>query len=86
MFLDKEEDVASKNPDCTFDDQTLIESQLCSNAVTHKKVLGIEWDTNNDKFVFRFSKFISDAQSLHPTKRNILRIAASLYLLVLFHL
>ena len=44
-----------------------------------KKVLGVEWDTTADEFVFEFNDFVIKARELKPTKRNILRVAASFY-------
>ena len=44
-----------------------------------KQIMSVEWDTENDQFIFRFEEFVKMALDLIPTKRNILRIAASLY-------
>lgn len=44
-----------------------------------KKVLGVEWDLDSDDFVFRFGEVINLARSLHPTKRNVLKIAATFF-------
>ena len=41
--------------------------------------MGVEWDTQNDEFVFHFSSLIDLARSLETTKRNVLKISASFY-------
>ena len=44
-----------------------------------RKVLGIEWDIRSDEFVFTFVEILALARSLRPTKRNILKIAATFF-------
>ena len=44
-----------------------------------KRVFGVEWDTQNDKFVFHFSSLIDLARSLETTKRSVLKISSSFY-------
>ena len=44
-----------------------------------KRVLGIEWDTKNDEFIFQFHEFIKMSRELETTKRNIFKISASIY-------
>ena len=44
-----------------------------------KRVLGIEWNVKSDKFIFSFANVLKLAHSLTPTKRNILKIAASFF-------
>ena len=44
-----------------------------------KKVLGVEWNLDSDEFVFRFGEVIALARSLLPTKRNVLKVAATFF-------
>ena len=44
-----------------------------------KGVLGLHWDTSSDEFIIMFTKVLTETVKLKPTKRNILRIAASFY-------
>ena len=46
---------------------------------SNTKVLGINWDTNSDRFFFELSKVIEFAASLPPTKRSLLKIAAKIF-------
>ena len=41
---------------------------------TTKNILGVNWDLDNDKFVFKFDEIVSFASTLTVTKRNILKI------------
>ena len=43
------------------------------------KILGLNWDTKQDKFYFDFKQLITYVQSLPPTKRSILRATAKLF-------
>lgn len=43
----------------------------------HEKVLGLPWDTENDDFVFEFSKLADAAKKVTLTKRNLLSLLAS---------
>ena len=51
-----------ENNDCTF-----LESQTKFAVNDIKRVLGVEWDTQNDEFVFHFSSLIDSARSLETT-------------------
>ena len=54
-----------------------IFSQIKFVANDLKRVLGVEWDTQNDEFVFHFSSLIDLVGSLETTKRNVLKISVS---------
>jgi hypothetical protein len=55
--------------------QTLgVGSKLSSS---HEKVLGLPWDTENDRFIFEFSKLTDAAKKVALTKRNLLSLLAS---------
>ena len=58
---------------------TFIESQLKFDENKCKLVLGVDWGTKADQFVFRFSDLISLEKSLRTTKRNGLKLSASFH-------
>ena len=43
------------------------------------KVLGVKWDEIKDEFVIDLSAIVEEASNLLPTKRNVLKIIASIY-------
>ena len=43
------------------------------------KVLGLNWDTTSDKFIFNFDNIFSTAVNLPVTKRNILKISSTFF-------
>ena len=43
------------------------------------KVLGVLWNKNTDTLIFRFDQLIELARKLPPTKRNVLRLTASIF-------
>ena len=43
------------------------------------KVLGVLWNKTTDTFIFRFDQLIELARKLPPTKRNVLRLTASVF-------
>ena len=49
------------------------------NKIKNGKVLGIEWDDDNDKLIFRLNEILKDALNIQPTKRNILSIISTIY-------
>ena len=49
------------------------------NSYTYRKVLGVNWDTTTDIFVFEFSNIIIIASKLNVTKRNILTVSAMFF-------
>ena len=61
------------------DESTYAQSQLGFNSHTIRKVLGINWDTNNNFLVYEFADIIAVASKLEITKRNILRVSALFY-------
>jgi hypothetical protein len=61
------------------DDSTYFEV-MSPNIDTHRKtVLGMEWDTSKDEFVFRFDDLIKKCDSITQTKRNLLGVSASIF-------
>ena len=61
------------------DESTYAQSQFGFNSHTFRKVLRINWDTNNDLLVYEFADIIAVASKLEITKRNILRVSAMFY-------
>ena len=43
------------------------------------KVLGINWDSNSDNFLFDLRNIVDFAQSLPPTKRSVFKLAAKIF-------
>ena len=43
------------------------------------KVLGLNWSTKNDEFIYDMKGIVDLAEELKPTKRNILKISAMFY-------
>ena len=46
---------------------------------TNQKVLGIDWDENKDILKLGVGEIFKNAEKISPTKRNILKIIASIY-------
>ena len=49
------------------------------NSSRDQKVLGINWNVERDEMYFDFKKLVKFTRSLNPTKRNLLKMIASLY-------
>ena len=63
-------------------DDTTYSKTTCNSSVEetkHSMVLGLEWDTIADEFVFRFDDFLSRCSAMEQTKRNLLGVSASIY-------
>ena len=45
----------------------------------YHKVLGLNWDYENDEFIFEFSKIVLEANKLVPTKRSVLKITGMFF-------
>ena len=58
-------------------DNTLLQDN--SAEINFTKVLGLNWDTFNDKFVFEFQAIFYDAVQLAVTKRNVLKISSTIF-------
>ena len=70
------------NQGVSEDTQTFMQSTvgLPSNDSEHiTKVLGINWHSEKDEFFFDMHNLIVFAQSLQPTKRSLLKIAAKMF-------
>ena len=55
--------------------ETYAENLYGSSSV-YRKVLGLNWDTDADDFMFDLEDICHTAEKLDVTKRNILHIAA----------
>ena len=60
------------------DSETYVENLHGSSSV-YRKVLGLNWDTGVDDFIFGFENILRTAEKLDITKRNILRVAAMFF-------
>ena len=76
-FFDSHENSETKILNET--DITFSEVQYGPINNNYKKVLGLEWDIQNDGIVFQFEPFICLAKTLTPTERNVLKVCASFY-------
>jgi hypothetical protein len=60
------------------DDMTYFEIMSPDVKTNNKIVLGLEWDTNRDEFVFRFKDLLSKCAVIERTKRNLSSVSASI--------
>ena len=64
----------------TEDDQSYSQYAIGNpNEGGSSKVLGVNWNSNQDTFYLEFSQIITFATSLAPTKRSVLRISAKIF-------
>ena len=63
------------------DDTTYSKTTCKSSAekTKHSMLLGLEWDTTADEFVFRLDDLLSRCSAMEQTKRNLLSVSASIY-------
>ena len=60
------------------DDETYVTDSL-GISDTYRKVMGVNWNTTDDKFGFEFSDIINIASKLNVTERNILKVNAMFF-------
>ena len=63
-------------------DKTIYSKSTCNPTVektNNSMVLGLEWDTNTDEFVFRFEDLLDRCSAMEQTKRILLSVSASIY-------
>ena len=65
--------------DSTFAKLSVGGSAEGVNSSQDQKVLDINWNVERDEMYFDFEKLVKFARSLNPTKRNLLKMIASLY-------
>ncbi len=64
------------------EDQTYAKTSLGTNEKDKpsvQRVLGVEWNTNSDEFLFDISELASIMEGLEPSKRSIVSISARFY-------
>ena len=76
--------IKAENPENTMTEEDMSYAKAAiAEGVDSKmngiKVLGINWDSSKDMFVFDLAKLAEIANELTPTKRNVLSIVAKLY-------
>ena len=76
-FFDEQSDVHPQP--AAGDDITFSQTQLGTSDSHQNRVLGVSWDTKSDEFVFDFQGIVSLARTTVMTKRNVLRLSASIY-------
>ena len=79
QFFDQNENAKADIDSNQGDDVTFLNSQLKFDKNKSKSVLGVEWNTKTDEFVFRFSNLVDQAKSLETTKINAFKVSASIY-------
>ena len=71
-------DVNSKCNPVTANDLSFVQMEIRNifkqNQPEYRKVLGVTWNKNNDKFVFDFSNIIEIVNEIDSAKRNILKL------------
>ena len=60
-----------------IDSQEKMESSI--GHIEGEKTLGIIWDEKRDVLIIPISDFMKDAESIEPTKRNVVKILARVY-------
>ena len=70
------EGIPSSNPQ--NDHETYVQNSFGSTS-KYRKVLGINWNTRTDYFVFEFANIAEAANRFQVTKRNILKICARFF-------
>ena len=62
------------------DEETYAKSKLeCQSGSKGEKVLGVKWNCESDTFHLDLAQIAEKAESLEPTKRNVLSLLASLF-------
>ena len=59
--------------------KNIVSIQLKLSIDKTRKVLGLNWSTKNDEFIYDMKGTVDLAEQLKPTKRNILKISALFY-------
>ena len=76
-------EVNSKCNPVTANDLSFVQMEIRNifkqNQPEYRKVLGVTWNKNNDKFIFDFSNIIDIANEIDSTKRNILKLIGMLF-------
>ena len=74
-YFDQMENLLSKSHSFTEnDDRTFLESKIKFISNDLKRVLWVEGDNQNNRFVFHYSSLIDLERSLERSKRNVLKL------------
>ena len=76
--VDEKSNELVKEDDQKFTKETLGPNTN-SDEKTKTKILGLNWDIQNDEFYYDFDQIIEFANSLPLTKRSVLKVAAKIY-------
>ena len=69
--INRSENIAEKN--------TTTTTESCGNSEDNIKILGVSWNTTEDKLSFNLSELISYAKTLTITKRSLLKMSAKIF-------
>ena len=73
------DDMECNTEKCISSDDVSSTEETFGISNEYRKVLGINWDLANDKFIFEFNNAIDAAKKLNVTKRNILKLSAMFF-------
>ena len=76
-FIDSNENNSRSKMDIS--DNETFEENLYGSSSVYRKVLGLNWDTGADDFIFDFANICRTVENLDVTKRNILLVAAMFF-------
>ena len=76
-FIDSNENNSRSKMDIS--DNETYEENLYGSSSVYRKVLGLNWDTGADDFIFDFENISHTAEKLDISKRKILRVAAMIF-------
>ena len=76
-FIDSNEN--NSQSEMYISDSETYAANLYVSSSVYRKVLGLNWDTSADDFIFDFGNISRKAEKLDITKCNILRVAAMFY-------
>ena len=75
----KAKEVEKISPVSQRDEMTYFESVSPSVDTAYKSVLGVQWDTSTDEFVFCFGSLLQKCAAMKRTKRNLRSVSVSIF-------
>ena len=75
----KAKEVEKISPVSQKDEMTYFESVSPGVDTAYKSVLGVQWDTSTDEFVFCFGSLLQKCAAMKRTKRNLLSVSVSIF-------
>ena len=69
----------NQDPNKELNDSERYVESLYGSSTSYRKVLGLNWKTDSDEFIFDLGFIYDTAKNLHVKKRNILRIASMFF-------